>query len=81
MASHNALELTRLGGCSRDLVLMGVSWELEVQQREVLADGDAVLVTQEVAPDGDGDGFSREGEEGLDPLCRHLDVLHLRTWS
>lgn len=39
--------------------------ELKVQQSEVPTDGDAVFVTQEVAPDGDGEDFSREGEEGL----------------
>lgn len=55
--------------------------ELKVQQCEVLIDGDAVLVAQEVTPDGDDEGFSWEREEGLDPLCCHLDVLHLRTWS
>lgn len=51
--------------------------EPQVQQCQVLIDGDAVFVAQEVAPDCDGEGFSREGEEGLDPLCCHLDELHL----
>lgn len=55
--------------------------EPEVQQDELLVDGNTVLVTQEVAPDGDDEGFPWEGEEGLDPLCCQLDVLHLRTWS
>lgn len=55
--------------------------ELKVQQCEVLDDGDAVFVTQEVAPDGDDEELLWEGEEGLEPLCCHLEELHLRTCS
>ena len=54
-----------------------LSGELKVEQGEVLMEGDAVFVAQEVAADGEREGFSREGEEGPDPLCCHLDVFHI----
>lgn len=34
-----------------------------------------------MAPDGEDEDLPREGEEGLDPLCCHLDELHLGTWA
>lgn len=51
--------------------------ELEVQQGEVQTDGDTVLIAQEVTPNGDDEGFRGGAEEGVDPLCCHLDILHL----
>lgn len=63
--------------------LQCVSGELKVQQCEVLSDGDAVFIAQEVAPHSNDEGFSREAEEGPDPFCCHLDELHLwaRCWE
>lgn len=55
--------------------------DLEIQQREALCDGDAVLVTQEVAAQRDDDGSPGEGEEALDPLCCDLNELHVRVRS
>lgn len=50
---------------------------LQVQQGEVLADGNTVLITQEVTTDGEGEAPSGERQESLDPLCCHLEVAHL----
>lgn len=55
--------------------------QLQVQQGEVLADGNAVLITQEVASDGEREAPPGEGQESLDPLCCHLEVAERRTWS
>lgn len=54
---------------------------LQVQQGEVLADGNTVLITKEVTADGEGEGTPGERQESLDPLCCHLEVAHLGTWS
>lgn len=50
---------------------------LQVQQGEVLADGNTVLITQEVTTDSEGEAPSGERQESLDPLCCHLEVAHL----
>lgn len=50
--------------------------EPKVQEGEVLSDGKAVFIAEEPAPDRDDYDLSREGEEGENLLCCHLDVLH-----
>lgn len=47
---------------------------LQVQQRQVLADGDAVVITQEAAADGESEAPPGDRQEGLDPLGCHLEV-------
>lgn len=54
---------------------------LQVQHGEVLADGNTVLITQEVTADGEGEASPGKRQESLDPLCCQLEVAHLRTWS
>lgn len=54
---------------------------LQLQQREVLADGHAVLITQEVAADSERDAPPGERQEAVEPLCCHLEVAERRTWS
>lgn len=82
--SHVSSEPTDPKAAIRSAVTVrsaGFREELKVQQCEVLTDGDAVLIAQEVASDGGDEGLPREGEEGVDPLCCHLDVFHLRPRS
>lgn len=50
---------------------------LQVQQGEVLVDDNTVLVTQEVAADGEGDPSPGKRQQALDPLCCQLEVAHL----
>ena len=53
------------------------SWELEVQQQEVLHQGNTVLVAQKVTADRQQEALQRQRDKRLNPLCHQTDMSHL----